>query len=111
MIAPVSTLFNMLQIILLTLYGHIAALLDQRGYCLNILLKLTDNTHTGNILNFLFHAFHGNLLTLHFLQNTADTLHPALNLLNGTVDIIFLAFINNMVKFHFQLSHSQLIRA
>ena len=78
----------MLQIILLTLYNHIASLLDQGSNRLYILLKLADNTNTGNILQFFFHSLHRNMLALHFLKNTAHALNPALHLLNRAVNII-----------------------
>ena len=111
MIASVTTLLNMFQIILLTLYNHIASLLDQRSNCLYILFKLTDNTDTRNILQFLFHSLHRNMLALHFLKNAAHTLNSALNLLDRAVNIVLFTFIDNVVEFHFQLSHSQFIRA
>ena len=111
MITSVTTLFNMLQIILLTLYNHIASLLNQGSNRLYILLKLADNPNTGNILQFFFHSLHRNMLALHFLKNTAHALNPALHLLNRAVNIILFTFINNVIEFHFQLSHSQFIRA
>ena len=111
MITSVSTLLNMFQIILLALYSHIASFLNHRSNRLYILFKLADNTNTCDILQFLFHLLHRNMLALHFLKDTAYTLNSALYLLDRTVNIVLFTLIDNVIKFHFQLSYSQFIRA
>ena len=68
------TLFDMLEIIFLTLDRHIGTLLDHGCYCINIFFKLTDNTDSRDILQFFFHMFHKNVFALHFFQDARHTL-------------------------------------
>ena len=93
-----------------TLVGAFLVYFMQAGFAL-CEAGFTRATNTGNILQFFFHSLHRNMLALHFLKNTAHALNPALHLLNRAVNIILFTFINNVIEFHFQLSHSQFIRA
>ena len=111
MVASITALFNMFQIILLTLYYHIASFLDYRSDRLYILFKLANNTDTCYIFQFFLHFFHRNMFTLHFLKDTAHTFNSAFNLFDRAVNIILFAFLDNVGEFNFQLSHSQFIRA
>ena len=111
MITSVSALFDMFQIIFLTLYSHIASFLDQGSDRLNIFFKLADDTHTCDVFQFFFHFLHWNMFALHFLKDAAYALDSAFHLFDRAVNIVFFTFLNNVIEFDFQLSHSQFIRA
>ena len=111
MIASVTALFNMLQIVFFTFYLHVTALLDQSCHCVNILFKLTDDADSRNVLHFLFHPFHGDMLALHFFQNTGNTFYTPANLLNRRIKIIFFMLLYHMLELYCQLSDSKLVRA
>ena len=101
----------MLQIVLLTFDGNVRTVLDQGGDCLNIFLKLADNADSGNVFHFLFHALHGNMLALHFLQDAGHAFHAAAYLLDGGIQIIFSVFADNVFKFDDQFLDRQFVGA
>ena len=110
-IASVTTLFDMLEIIFLTLDRHIGTLLDHGCYCINIFFKLADNTDSRDILQFFFHMFHKNVFALHFFQDARHTLDTSADLFDRRIEVILLVFVYNMLKLDHQFSDRQFIGA
>lgn len=111
MIAAVSALFDMSEIVFLTFYFHICSSSDNGSYCINIFLKLTDDPDSCKILHLSLHLLDGNMLALHLLQDTGDTLYPSTDLFNGGITIVLTILFYHMFKFDCQFLDSQLIRA
>ena len=82
-ITPITALFNMSQIVLLTFYFHICSSSDDCSDCINIFFKLTDDPDTCKVFHLGFHLFNRNMFALHFLQNTGYTFYSSTDLFNG----------------------------
>ena len=81
-IAPVTAVLHVADVVFLALNLNIRPLLDQVGNLFDIFNELTDDADARDILHLLLHLFGRNALSLHFFQNTGNTLHTAAHTLD-----------------------------
>ena len=109
MIASVSALLNVLQIILFAFYCHIAAFLDHSRDSVNVFFKLADDPDPRNIFHFFLHTLYGDLLPLHLLKDAGHTFYSSPHLFNRRIEIVLFMLLDNMLELHRQLPYSKLI--
>lgn len=93
MIAPVTALLLVADIILDLRHADVRPPGDYIGDFINVLDKLADDTHTGDILHLIFHSIKGNVLLLHLVQNTGNAFHTSQDLLDRTVNSLLMILI------------------
>ena len=81
-IAPVTAVLHVADVVFLALNLNIRPLLDQVGNLFDIFNELADDADARDILHLLLHLFGRNALSLHFFQNTGNTLHTAAHTLD-----------------------------
>ena len=109
MVAAVTTVFHMINVIPLSDHFHIRAPADNLNYFLNILHKLTDDTHSRNIHQLFLNLIHRNIFLLRLVKNTRHRFHAAAHLLNRRVHPTAPMLIDQMFKFYNEFLHCQII--
>ena len=105
MIAAVSALFLVGEIILFLQDLHVRASPDKIDDPFNILNELTDDPNTRNILDLLFQMLERDVLHLHLFQNTGNCLHPPGDTLNRRINIVFSELIPQADELDNDLAH------
>ena len=109
MIASVTTLFLMCNIIFDTFDFHIGTPGDQIRHSLNIFHKLTDDPDACNIFYLFFHFLKRNVLSFHFFQNTGNALYTSGDLFDGRIQSPFPVFQAQMLELFYQFCNSLLV--
>ena len=78
----VAAVLHVADVVFLALNLNIRPLLDQVGNLFDIFNELADDADARDILHLLLHLFGRNALSLHFFQNTGNTLHTAAHTLD-----------------------------
>ena len=109
MIASVTTLFLMCNIIFDTFDFHIGTPGDQIRHSLNIFHKLTDDPDACNIFYLFFHFLKRNVLSFHFFQNTGNAFYTSCDLFDGRIQSPFPVFQAQMLELFYQFCNSLLV--